>query len=555
MTRYIFITGGNVSSLGKGITSASIGRLLKSRGVNVSVIKIDPYLNVDAGTMNPYQHGEVYVTSDGAETDLDLGHYERFIDIDLSQRNNVTTGQIYDAVIRNEREGKYLGGCVQVIPHITNEIKNRIKLAARESKADVLIVEIGGTVGDIESQPYLEAIRQFRNDVGRDHALNIHLTLVPFLGAASELKTKLTQHSVKELRGVGIQPDIIVCRTKYPLKDDVKAKISLFCDVPKECVIPAPDVSEIYEVPMNFERSGLADIIVERLGLFADEHDLSEWEKMLDCLNNPVGKVRIGVIGKYIQLRDSYLSILEALKHGGIGNCVEVDSVLIDSGRLERSGGQKALEKLDGILVPGGFGYRGIEGKVKSIEFARENDVPYFGICLGMQSAVIEFARNVCGLKNANSTELDPNSLEPVIDILPEQKKIEGLGGNMRLGGRDIEIKPQTLAWDLFGRKDTVRMRFRHRYEVDPRYIEVLQKNGLVFSGKAPDQPIMQILELPKHPFFMGTQAHPCLTSRPLRPQPMFVGLVAAAMRRHHLDGDLPNCVEAVKKVCAAAEA
>ncbi len=528
MTRYIFITGGNVSSLGKGITSASIGRLLKSRGVNVSVIKIDPYLNVDAGTMNPYQHGEVYVTNDGAETDLDLGHYERFIDIDLAKRNNVTTGQIYDAVIRNEREGKYLGGCVQVIPHITNEIKARIRQAARESKCDVLIVEIGGTVGDIEGQPYLEAIRQYRNDIGRENAVNIHLTLLPFLGAASELKTKLTQHSVKELRGIGIQPDIIVARTKYPLKDDVKAKISLFCDVPKECVIAAPDVSEIYEIPMNFERSGMADIILSRLGLVTDEHDLSEWENMLDRLNNPVGKVKIGVIGKYIQIRDSYLSILEALKHGGIGNRVDVDSVLIDAGRLEKSGGWRVLEKMDGVLVPGGFGYRGIEGKIRAIQYARENDVPYLGICLGMQSAVIEFARNVCGLKNANSSEFDEKSPHPVIDLMLDQRSISDMGGTMRLGNYPCNMAPKSIAANSY-KKKFVEERHRHRYEFNNKYREQFAAKGMAFTGLSPDGNLVEIIEIPKNRYFLAVQFHPEFKSRPTRPHPLFESFVKAA--------------------------
>ncbi len=528
MTRYIFITGGNVSSLGKGITSASIGRLLKSRGISVSVIKIDPYLNVDAGTMNPYQHGEVYVTGDGAETDLDLGHYERFIDIDLTQRNNVTTGQIYDAVIRNEREGKYLGGCVQVIPHITNEIKSRIRQAARESKADVLLVEIGGTVGDIEGQPYLEAIRQYRNDVGREYALNIHLTLVPFLGAASELKTKLTQHSVKELRGIGIQPDIIVCRTKYPLKDDVKAKISLFCDVPKECVIAAPDVSEIYEVPMNFESSGMADIIIKRLGLMTDEHDLSEWTNMLDRLKNPKGKVKIGVIGKYIQIRDSYLSILEAIKHGGIGNQVEVDSVLIDAGKIEKSGGWRVLEKVDGILVPGGFGYRGIEGKIRSIQYARENNVPYFGICLGMQSAVIEFARNVCGLKNANSSEFDEKSPHPVIDLMLDQRGISDMGGTMRLGNYPCNLVAKSIAGQSY-KKKSVEERHRHRYEFNNKYREQFAAKGMEFTGLSPDGNLVEIVEIPKLRHFVAVQFHPEFKSRPTRPHPLFESFVRAA--------------------------
>ncbi|HOX29190.1 MAG TPA: CTP synthase [bacterium] len=528
MTRYIFITGGNVSSLGKGITSASIGRLLKARGINVSVIKIDPYLNVDAGTMNPFQHGEVYVTDDGAETDLDLGHYERFIDIELSKRNNVTTGQIYDSVIRNEREGKYLGGCVQVIPHITNEIKHRIRLAARESRAEVLLVEIGGTVGDIESQPYLEAIRQFRNEVGREHAINLHLTLVPFLGAAGELKTKLTQHSVKELRGIGIQPDLIVCRTKCALKEDVKAKISLFCDVPKECVISAPDTSEIYEVPMNFEKDGMADIILERLALKPEENELSDWKDMLDRLANPDGKVRIAVVGKYIQIRDSYLSILEALKHGGIANKVEVDSTLIDSSRLEKSAGLKLLEKANGVLVPGGFGTRGIEGKVRAVQYARENDVPFLGICLGMQSAVIEFARNVCGLRGAHSSEFDPETPHPVIDLMPDQRHISDKGGTMRLGSYPCVLASKSQAAQCYKKKN-IEERHRHRFEFNNEYREKMGEQGLEFCGLSPDGRLVEIIEYPKNGFFVATQFHPEFKSRPTRPHPLFEGFIRAA--------------------------
>ncbi|HOO56825.1 MAG TPA: CTP synthase [bacterium] len=531
MTRYIFITGGNVSSLGKGITSASLGRLLKSRGVKVSIVKIDPYLNVDAGTMNPYQHGEVYVTDDGAETDLDLGHYERFIDINLTQTNNVTTGQIYDSVIRNERAGKYLGGCVQVIPHITDEIKNRIRLAARESRAEVMMVEIGGTVGDIEGQPYLEAIRQFRNEVGRDNCLNLHLTLVPYLGAAGEMKTKLTQHTVKELRGIGIQPDIIVCRTKIDLKDDLKEKISLFCDVPKECVIAAPDDSEIYQIPMNFENGGMADLVLDRLGLITDEKDLSEWEDVLDRLRNPVGKVTIGVFGKYIEVRDSYMSIMEALKHGGIANRITVESKLIDAGILERGKGKNTLGRLDGILVPGGFGYRGIEGKIRAATYARENEIPFLGICLGMQNAVIDFARNVCGLKGANSSEFDPDTPHPVIDLMLEQQDIKDMGGTMRLGSYPCNIEPKSLAYKCYRRK-VVEERHRHRYEFNNKYRKIMEKQGLKFSGLSPDGNLVEIIEYTKHPFFIATQAHPEFKSRPTRPHPLFAGLIKAAWER-----------------------
>ncbi len=532
MTRYIFITGGNVSSLGKGITSSSIGRLLKSRDIKVSVIKIDPYLNVDAGTMNPYQHGEVYVTDDGAETDLDLGHYERFIDIDLAKHNNVTTGQIYDAVIRKERAGEFLGGCVQVIPHITNEIKNRIKIAARESRCEILIVEIGGTVGDIESQPYLEAIRQFRNEAGRDNCINVHLTLVPYLGAAGELKTKLTQHTVKELRAVGIQPDLIVCRTKQPIKDDVKAKISLFCDVPKECVIPAPDTPEIYDIPMTFESAGVADLIISRLGLVAPAPDLSEWTSMLKRLKNPVGEVRIGVIGKYIEVRDSYMSILEAIKHGGIAAGATVNSQLIDASELEKGRGKRALEKLDGILVPGGFGYRGIEGKIRAITYARENNIPFLGICLGMQSAVIEFARNVCGLKKANSSEFDPETPHPVIDLMLDQKNVADKGGTMRLGAYPCHLEPKTAAAAAY-KKKTVDERHRHRYEFNNKYRKQMQAKGMSFSGLSPDGNLVEIIELPALRYFVAAQFHPEFKSRPTRPHPLFASFVKSALEHN----------------------
>ncbi|MFH1537654.1 MAG: CTP synthase, partial [bacterium] len=485
MTKYIFVTGGNVSSLGKGITSATIGQLMRNRGLRVTVQKIDPYLNVDAGTMNPFQHGEVFVTDDGAETDLDLGHYERFIDINLTQSSNVTTGMVYETVIRNEREGKYLGGTVQVIPHITNEIKTRIRQLARESRADVAIVEIGGTVGDIESMPFLEAIRQFRNDVGGDNSMFVHLTLVPFI-PPGELKTKLTQHSVKELRGIGIQPDVIVCLTTHKMKDDVRAKISLFCDVPKESVIQAVDVDEIYEVPIVFEEEGLGDLIIERLGIITDENDMSEWRKVVERLRNPEGKVTIGLVGKYVQLKDAYLSVLEALKHGGIANRVEVAVKLIDSGGLEKGRGLKSLGQVDGILVPGGFGYRGIEGKIRAIEYARENGIPFLGLCLGLQSAVIEFARNVCGLKGANSSEFEPDTPHPVIDLMLEQRGIKDMGGTMRLGVYPCRLVKGSVARERYG-AESVDERHRHRYEVNNDYRDIMSEKGLVFSGLSPD--------------------------------------------------------------------
>ena len=533
MTKYIFTTGGNLSSLGKGIASATIGRLLKSRGLKVTVLKMDPYLNVDAGTMNPFQHGEVFVTDDGAETDLDLGHYERFIDINLADLNNVTTGKIYDRVLRNEREGKYLGACVQVIPHFTDELKNSIRTAARSNRAEVCIVEIGGTVGDIEGGPFYEAIRQFRNEVGRDNAINVHLTLVPTLTTAGEVKTKLAQHTVKELRGIGIQPDIIICRSKAYLDDDIKSKISLFCDVPKECVISAPDVSEIYQIPVNFEKEGITDIILDKLQIITDEQDLSEWEDMLERLDNTQGKVSIGICGKYF-FKDAYLSVMEALKHGGIAHRVDVDIKLIDSERKSMA----PIKKLDGILVPGGFGYRGIEGKIRAIKYARENNVPFLGICLGLQSAVIEFARNVCGLEGANSTEFDKDTPHPVIDLMQEQSKITDKGGTMRLGLYPARLKSRTLAAKLYG-APRIQERHRHRYEVNVAHHKILTKNGLVLSGMSPDGKLAEIIEYPKHPYFIASQFHPEFKSRPTRPQPLFAGLVGAAFEYAKANGKI----------------
>jgi len=531
MTKYIFITGGNVSSLGKGITSAAIGRLLKSRGLKVVIIKIDPYLNVDAGTMNPYQHGEVYVTDDGAETDLDLGHYERFVDIDLTKGCNVTTGKVYEQVLQNERQGKYLGGTIQVIPHITNEIKRRIRLAARENRAEVCVVEIGGTVGDIEGQPFYEAIRQFRNDIGRDNGLNIHLSLVPYVGPAAELKTKLTQHTVKELRSIGIQPDIIVCRTKYPIKDDLKAKISLFCDVPRECVIAAQDTSEIYELPMLFDKQNMTEIILDKLGVITVENEIDGWKRMVRNLKASRAdkkKVRIGVVGKYIKLKDAYISILEALKHGGIANGVNVESKLIDAGRLEKTSSTKSLEKLHGILVPGGFGYRGIEGKIRAIQYARENDVPYLGICLGMQSAVIEFARNVLGLDDANSSEFDEDTPHPVIDLMLSQRGITDKGGTMRLGAYPCKLSKNTIAYNSY-KKPKVDERHRHRYEFNNDYRKKFKKAGMIFSGIYQKENLVEIIEIPEHRHFIATQFHPEFKSRPMNPHPVFSSFVKAA--------------------------
>ncbi|MEW5945641.1 MAG: CTP synthase [bacterium] len=529
MTKYIFVTGGNVSSLGKGITSATIGRLLKGRGLRVTIQKIDPYINVDAGTMNPYQHGEVFVTEDGAETDLDLGHYERFIDQNLTRNSNVTTGKVYESVIRSEREGKYLGGTVQVIPHITNEIKSCIRQNARKSRAEVVIVEIGGTVGDIESMPFLEAIRQFRNNVGAENSMFVHLTLVPFLHSGGELKTKLTQHTVKELRGIGIQPDMIICRSRRPMKDDLKAKVSLFCDVPKECVIDAVDTDEVYELPLIFDDEGLADLIIRRLGITTDEHDMTEWKEMVKTIRNPEGKVTIGVVGKYVQLRDAYISIREALKHGGIASRAQVVTKLVDSTTLERGCPPKQLEKLNGILVPGGFGYRGIEGKIKAIRFARENDVPFLGICMGLQSAVIEFARNACSLSGANSSELDPDSPHPVIDLMVEQRSVTDMGGTMRLGAFPCSLNEKSIAGASYNAR-TVDERHRHRYEVNNKYRERLEKHGLAFTGLSPNGELVEIIELPANRYFLATQFHPEFKSRPTRPHPLFASFVKSAV-------------------------
>ncbi len=525
MPKYIFVTGGNVSSIGKGIASATIGRLLKNRGLNVTIQKIDPYINVDAGTLSPYQHGEVFVTDDGAETDLDLGHYERFIDINLTRQSNVTTGMIYNSVIKKEREGIYLGKTVQVIPHITDEIKSQIFKMSETGNFDVVIVEIGGTVGDIEGLPFLEAIRQFKNEVGRENAMNVHLTLVPYLKPGGELKTKLTQHSVKELRAIGIQPDIIICRSRHNIGNDLKEKVSLFCDVPKRAVIQAIDTESIYEIPEIFENEKVGELIIERLGIKCEKPDFSEWNKILERIRNPKRKVYVAIVGKYVELKDAYISIMEALKHGGIEYEAKVDIKLVEAEDIERNIGMSILEDVDGILVPGGFGYRGIDGKVKAIEFARVNKKPFLGLCLGLQSAVIEFARNVCGLKGANSSEFDPNTPYPVIDLLPEQKGIVNKGGTMRLGLYPCKIKPNSLAEKIYG-KQLIYERHRHRYEVNNKWRELLVKNGLIISGTSPDESLVEIIELPNHPFFLATQFHPEFKSRPTNPHPIFKGFI-----------------------------
>lgn len=530
MTKYIFVTGGVVSSLGKGITAASLGRLLKNRGLKVTIQKFDPYINVDPGTMSPYQHGEVFVTDDGAETDLDLGHYERFIDINLTKNSNVTTGKIYSSVISKERRGEYLGGTVQVIPHITNEIKERVFRAGRESGSDVVITEIGGTVGDIESLPFLEAIRQIKSDVGRDNVMYIHATLIPYIKAAGEVKTKPTQHSVKELRGIGIQPNVIVCRTEYPMGDDLKRKIAQFCDVDQKAVIECRDASNLYEIPLNLRKEGLDDIVVSHLKLDAPAPDMTEWENLVRRIHSITGSVEIAIVGKYVALHDAYLSIVEALGHAGIDAEREVKIRWVNAEDVTSENVDELLRGVHGVLVPGGFGDRGIEGKITAIRWAREKRVPFFGICLGMQVAVVEFARHVVGLAGANSSEIDPSTPYPVIDLLPEQKDIEDLGGTMRLGLYPCKIAPGSLAARAYG-EELVYERHRHRYEFNNTYREQIEAAGLRVSGTSPDGRLVEMIELPDHPWFLAVQFHPEFTSRPNRPQPLFREFVGAAIR------------------------
>ena len=534
MSKYIFVTGGVVSSLGKGITAASLGRLLKNRGYKVTIQKFDPYINIDPGTMSPYQHGEVFVTDDGAETDLDLGHYERFIDMNLSKASNVTTGKIYQSVINKERKGEYLGSTIQVIPHITNEIKDRVLRVGREDNADIVITEIGGTVGDIESQPFLEAIRQVKKDVlNRNDVLYIHVTLIPYISAAGELKTKPTQHSVKELRSIGIQPDIIVCRTEKEISDDMKRKIALFCDVDPEAVISNMTCRSIYEVPLLLQQEGLDRIALQKLGLEDRPCDMEEWTSMVDRILSAEKQVDIALVGKYVELHDAYLSVAEALSHAGFAFGTKVNIHWINSEELEDH-----LDTLDevfggvgGIIVPGGFGSRGIEGKIASIRWAREHKVPFLGLCLGMQCAVIEFARHVCGMTDANSSEIAPDCAYPVIDLMADQEDITDKGGTMRLGLYPCKLAAGTKARALYG-EEIVYERHRHRYEVNNEYREAMAKHGLVFSGTSPDERLVEMIELSDHPFFMATQAHPEFKSRPTRPHPLFRGFVEAAIRR-----------------------
>ncbi len=529
MTKFIFVSGGVVSSIGKGITVASLGRLLKSRGLSVSVIKLDPYINVDPGTMNPYQHGEVFVTDDGAETDLDLGHYERFIDENLTRASSVTAGLVYSAVIGRERRGDFLGGTIQVIPHITNEIKDRIRRVARQTNADVVIAEVGGTVGDIECLPFLEATRQMHLDLGRENMLYIHLTLLPYIAAAKELKTKPTQHSVKELRSIGIQPDIIICRSDFPVSDELKDKIALFCDVDGRAVVPLQTVPSIYEVPLILEEQGLGDFIVERLRLPANRPDLDEWKALVERARRPTEEVVVGLVGKYVDLRDAYISVNESLRHAAWYHGRQVRIEWIDSPDLESGDVAARLERLDGIVVPGGFGHRGIEGMVRAARYARERGVPYFGLCLGMQILCIEYARMALECEEANSTEFDLFSPHPVIDLLPEQRDLPDKGGTMRLGVYPCQVQPGTRAMAAYG-EPIIFERHRHRFEFNNDYRERLARHGLVFSGLSPDGRLVEVAEVAGHPWMLGTQFHPEFKSRPNRPHPLFRDFLAAAI-------------------------
>jgi CTP synthase len=538
-TRFVFITGGVVSSLGKGIAAASIGRLLVSRGLTVQLQKLDPYINVDPGTMSPYQHGEVFVTEDGAETDLDLGHYERFTDASTSRSSNVTTGSIYNTVIRRERRGDYLGGTVQVVPHITDEIKQRIRLLAESADVDVVITEIGGTVGDIESLPFLEAIRQFPVDVGRGQCMFVHLTLVPYVGHAGELKTKPTQHSVNELRRIGIAPDMLICRSESALSSDIRRKIALFASLPEQAIVSARDVDNIYKVPLVFQEDGVDDFVLEHFGLSAPEPDLSRWRELTERADAATQTVRIALVGKYVRLEDAYLSVAEALRHAGFEHGCRVEVDWVDSEKLDPERAREVLDQADGILIPGGFGGRGVEGKIAAARVAREQGIPYLGICLGMQLAVAEFARHVAEMEGANSTEFDLETPYPVIDLLPEQKEVADMGGTMRLGADPIKLHDGTRARELYG-EAVIYQRHRHRYEVNNMLPKRLADAGLVFSGTSPDNRLVEVVELPArgpdgqagHPFFVASQYHPEFKSRPERPEPMFREFVAAALAR-----------------------
>jgi len=528
--KYVFVTGGVVSGLGKGITAASLGRLLKARGYRVTMQKFDPYINIDPGTMNPIQHGEVFVTDDGTETDLDLGHYERFIDENLDRNSNVTTGKIYWSVLQKERRGDYGGGTVQVIPHITNEIKSRFYRNDKDSGTRIAIIEVGGTVGDIESQPFLEAIRQFQHEAGHENAILIHVTLIPYLRASQEMKTKPTQASVKELQGMGIRPDIIVCRSEHPLDEGIRDKISLFCNVPKSHVLQNLDVEYLYEAPLAMEREKLADAACECLHLPCPQPDLADWTSMVEALRHPTAEVTIALVGKYTALHDAYISVVEALKHGGITNHATVHIKWIDSEAVTRENAARQLSDVQGILVPGGFGGRGIDGMLYAIEYARTNRIPYLGLCLGMQLSIVEYARNAAGLTDAHSMELDPDTPYPVIALMPDQNGIEDIGGTLRLGSCPCVLAKDSKAYALYG-EQTIHERHRHRYEVNNEYRSVLTEHGLKLSGTSPDGRIVEMIEIPDHPFFLATQAHPELKSRPNRPHPLFKGFIEAALK------------------------
>lgn len=526
--KYVFVTGGVVSGLGKGITASSLGRLLKARGYKVTMQKFDPYINVDPGTMNPIQHGEVFVTDDGTETDLDLGHYERFIDENLDKNSNITTGKIYWSVLQKERRGDYGGGTVQVIPHITNEIKSRFYNKEGEDNS-IAIIEVGGTVGDIESQPFLEAIRQFQHDVGHENAILIHVTLIPYLKASGELKTKPTQQSVKELQGMGLWPDIIVCRSEYEISEEIKNKIALFCNVPVKNVLQNLDVEYLYEAPLAMEKENLAQVVCDALKIECPEPDLSDWTEMTHNLRNPKSDVRIAIVGKYIQLHDAYLSVVEALKHGGIACKALVNIEWIDSEELTEENASKKFEHIDGILVPGGFGKRGAEGKITAIKYARENNVPFLGICLGMQMAIVEYARNVLGYSDADSIEFNPDTKHPVINLMPDQEGVTDIGGTLRLGSYPCVLAEDSLARNIFG-EELIYERHRHRYEVNNAYRDEFEVEGMVFSGKSPDDRIIEMLELPKLHYFIATQGHPEFKSRPNKAHPLFKGLIESAI-------------------------
>ncbi len=529
MAKYIFVTGGVTSSLGKGIFAASLAKLLQSRGYRVTIQKFDPYINVDPGTLNPYEHGECYVTEDGAETDLDLGHYERFLNIPTSQANNVTTGRVYQTVINKEREGAYLGKTVQVIPHITDEIKRRMLLLGKSGEYDIVITEIGGTVGDIEAQPYIETVRQIRWELEEHDTLICHLTLLPYLKSAKEVKTKPTQHSVKELQALGVMPNILVCRTETPLTDDLRRKMALFCNVEKDSVIQAIDVDTIYAVPIEMQKEHLDTTVLKKLHLPSERINMSKWQDFLNKLRNPHGEVRIGLVGKYIELQDAYKSIHEAFIHGGAANSLKVIVESIHSEHIDDSNVEEKLGHLHGVLVAPGFGNRGIEGKITAIKYVREHGIPFFGICLGMQCSVIEFARNVLGLKDAHSTEMNPDTTAPVIDMMAEQKKIKNKGGTMRLGAYKCDLKPGTLAFSLYG-SEHITERHRHRYEFNNKYLEDFEKAGMIASGRNPDNQLVEVVEIPSHPFFIGVQYHPELKSTVDNPHPVFVGFVKAAL-------------------------